>query len=443
MKPFYLFLKISVYSLSRIFFKKHKLINPPKKVNQPIILVSNHPSSFMDPILIGSEQNLSIHFMVRGDVFNKWLMPVFSGAQMLPIFRTREDGKDAAERNEATFKKVRKLLQRGKAILFFAEGYTDDVFIRSLKPVKKGPIRLAFETMDECGWSEKLYFQALGLNYSHPKYMRTDILWCYSDLIDVHDYRQLYIEKPKVAITKLTRDIQEKMQQQISYAKNQEVADLLEDIISLTAKGMNHENHLNSIPLEDRFNYTRSLASTLNDQYDDEKKSFPAQLATLKDKAATYFKDLADAGVKEKWVRKFANKTNNGFLDILYFIIFFPFFVLGLVHHAIPYIFVKWYVEKNFKRSVFWSSTKLVMGYPVFGIFNIPAIFLFMQFVYPSFWLGLAYYFLVIPPAFLIAYVYRKRWLDFVGRSKVKASTLTNFSKRRAELLNEIEQQQF
>jgi hypothetical protein len=49
----------------------------------------------------------------------------------------------------------------------------------------------------------------------------------------------------------------------------------------------------------------------------------------------------------------------------------FPMFLLGLIHVALPYLFVKRFVEKTFKRSVFWSGAKMGMLLVLLPVWNL------------------------------------------------------------------------
>lgn len=424
--------------MTRIFFRHIGGFNKPTSLNEPLILVSNHPASFMDPILIGANQTTSIHFMVRADVFKPWLTPIFSGAQMIPIYRLKEDGKENVAKNEASFGKVRRLLLRGRSVLFFAEGYTDDVFIRKLKPIKKGPVRVGFETMEQCNWEKPLKLQALGLNYTNPHKLRSGIYMCYSEKIDIHDYRELYEEAPAAAITKLTRDLQELMTAQITHAATKEVADFGEQIMRLNRRGMNDQDYNSERWLEERFNYSRSLMNQLNVRYSKETDSFGPDLEDLRANLDSYFKELESKNVKEKWVYQSCERNISLFSDVVLLIAGLPFFVLGMIHGLLPYLLIKRFVEKTFKRSVFWASAKMVIGWAGFGIFNILFIFLFYYFISPSYLLAIGYYFLAIPALFTFAHLYKTRLIEFVNRLKIGSKVIVSFVPKRKALKSQL-----
>jgi hypothetical protein len=71
-----------------------------------------------------------------------------------------------------------------------------------------------------------------------------------------------------------------------------------------------------------------------------------------------------------------AHNKWNLFQNFCRFTILLPFAILGILHAGIPYILVKKFVEKRFKRDVFWASVKLILAMSIIGLINIPILFL-------------------------------------------------------------------
>src|SRR4051812_681066 len=97
----------------RFYFKKRYYSNVEfAPEDKPLIIASNHPGAFMDPILIGMSFKKPIYFLVRGDVFeNKIAAEIFSWFNMIPIFRI-DEGFEKLGRNDATKKKVAEVLSK-------------------------------------------------------------------------------------------------------------------------------------------------------------------------------------------------------------------------------------------------------------------------------------------------------------------------------------------
>jgi hypothetical protein len=114
-----------------------------------------------------------------------------------------------------------------------------------------------------------------------------------------------------------------------------------------------------------------------------------------------------------------------------------PLAALGILHCGIIYFLVKRFVEKTFKRRVFWGSVKLLIAKISLGLINIPVIFLFHAFVYPSYWLGFLYYAL-IGIFGLSAYVWWTSFVRFQEKRKTAKVDLSKIIERRTSIQQKI-----
>ena len=436
MRFFYLVLFFTLKYSLRIFYPRNKSINSPREWYGRTIYVSNHAASFMDPLTSASLRRPIVFFMTRSDVFTPISKPFLWAAHMLPIYR-QHDGGDTKDKNLKVFDQCARILSFGRNLLIFGEGFTDDVFIRRLKPLKKGSIRIGFHVLEKINWSKKIYIAAVGINYSDPNEMRSDCLVSTSEKFCLNDYKELYLENPNKVITELTKKVEELLKTQITHVEDIHWSTFHEQVMMLTRKGMNalHSDH--SIALETRWRYSQKLALWLNEKTDDEK----AHLTPLKDKIEHYFKTIKKDKIDENHVHEMANHGGiNRQTDLIRLIILFPFMLLGMVHCAIPYIFVKRFVEKSFKRRVFWSSVKMLLGMISIGLLNIPVIFAFHAFIYPSYLLGLLYYHL-IGLFGLAAYMWFRHLKRYKEKGRAKQMDLQTWVQQRSELLAEIHDQ--
>jgi hypothetical protein len=406
-----------------------KIVNGPKNFFGRTIYVSNHPASFMDPLAVASLRRPILFFMTRSDVFTPLTKPFLWACQMLPIYR-QHDGGDTQGKNKQVFKKAAKVLSFGRNLLIFGEGFTDDTFIRSLKPVKKGAAKIGFETLDSINWSKKVYMAAVGLNYSNPNRMRSDLVLATSDRFCLNDYREMYEENPNKAITEVTRRIEKLMQDQITYVEQKDLAPFHENMMAITRKGMNVDSFDKNIPLLKRWRYSQQLAHWLNDQNIKENK----ELESLKDETEEYFKLLKRMQLEDQYVFwKKSNPSGSRAKEAFMMTILFPFALIGLLHCFAPYIFVKRFAEKSFKRKVFWGSVKLVMGQILMGLINIPYIFVFYYFVYPSWWLAFAYY-ITIGLTGLAAYMWFINFKRFKTKGVINKTDISKFISKRDDI---------
>lgn len=437
MRPLYFFLRITLPYALTVFYRRTKTLNAQKKFNAQTIFVSNHPSAFIDPLVVANYQRPILYFVTRGDIFSWWLSPITWASHMVPIFREAEDGADSHEKNKDTFSYLEKVLLRKKSLVLFGEGYTDNVFIRSLKPIKKGPARIAFDTMAASKWEIDIKVQPVGINYSHPKYFRSDMLLALGDCINLKDYKELYDESRAKAITALTREIQKQMRGLITCIDDKDLAPFLEHLLILSRKGMNHEYFDKEYSLEDRYQYSRKLASKINESYSEDDEKW----AKLKEFAANYFESEKKDQIDENWVVAF-NKSGKKNLAsrALYFILGLPIALIGAIHNFIPYFLIKRFVEKTFKRDVFWSGVKIILGWVFAALINIPLIFIGYHFIYESYLVWLAYYFTVPALSGVFAYNYFKKLGDTRRFNKASEEKLKHYGKEREQLLNSMKE---
>lgn len=436
MRPLYIFLRITLpYALS-VFLKRSKTLNAQKKFNAQTIFVCNHPSAFMDPLVAANFQRPIFFFATRGDIFTWWIKPITWASHMVPIFRKAQDGADSLKKNKDSFTYLGNVLLKKKSLVLFGEGYTDNVFIRSLKPVKKGPARIGFETMERCNWKEDIKVQPIGLNYSNPRYFRSDMLMSMGDCIHLKEYKDMHDENPSRAVTELTRRIQKSMQEQITYVEEKDLAPFVEQLLILSRRGMNHFHLDRGHTLESRYRFSKNLANKINESFDATEDKWK----NLRSNVEGYFQKLKEKNINENWVVRIARKGKKSQFSALMTLIFgFPIALLGFVHNFIPYIIVKKFVENTFKRPVFWSGVKMILCSAGAALINLPILFYLPQYLNDSLMLAGIYYLTVPALSGIFAYHYFAILKDFIGLKRASISDLQMMAKQREAVIQEVQ----
>ena len=366
MRPLYFIFWLCLGFSFRLFFKRVAQVRPNKKRFGRTIFVSNHPSAFLDPIVIARLRKPVIYFMTRSDVFNKFTKPIFWLAHMLPIYR-QQDGGDSQEKNKKVFKKATQALARNRNLLVFGEGITDDIFERRLKPIKKGAIRIGFTALEDLNWSVEIKVQGLGINYTNPGVLRSEVLIAGAEPLILNDYKDAYLENPSKVITELNRELEARMQAQITHVISDENVILHEQLQQLTRKGMHVHCFDQNHSLQERWQYSQKLAQFLNENNQENKPIWEH----LTQKVQAYFSDLSSKKLTEAELYWFVLEKNWRQHQVLKLLLWFPFFILGLIHVALPYLWVKRFVEKTLKRPVFWSGAKMGMLLVILPLWNL------------------------------------------------------------------------
>src|SRR6478736_1374462 len=103
----------------------------------PVIFVANHPSAFMDPMVLASLLKRPVYFMAAAEFFGTglkhWLFT--RHLHMIPVYRPTTLPNEAHQ-NETIFSQCFKLLNDGGALLVFPEG--NSVTEKRIRKLKTG-----------------------------------------------------------------------------------------------------------------------------------------------------------------------------------------------------------------------------------------------------------------------------------------------------------------
>lgn len=130
----------------------------------PLLIIANHPNSFLDALIIGSYYKRRVYFLARGDAFKKPLHRfILESLNMIPVYRLRE-GKEFLHLNDYAFIKSIDLLSKGYAVLIFIEGIC--INSHELQPFKKGTARI-LEGVQKLSIHPKVHIAGIAFNQLH------------------------------------------------------------------------------------------------------------------------------------------------------------------------------------------------------------------------------------------------------------------------------------
>ena len=419
---YFLFFLALNYTL-RLYFRKIYVVKKPERFSSTIY-VSNHAASFMDPLLLAAFNRAVVFFMTRSDVFTAFTRPIFWMAHMLPIYRQR-DGVNTKTKNQEVFKKSSEILLRKRSLLIFGEGLTDDVFIRRLKPLKKGAVRIGFTALESCNWTQDIYLATVGCNYSNPAKFRSDVVIRNSEKIRMNDYRTEFETNPNKIIQELTIRLEGMLKNDLIHVNDVESAEFTEQMMLIQRKGMPIFEE-NSAPILQRWNVTNNLVEDFNNN--------PEKYASLRGSVKDYFDGLKARNIDDQ---KLYDATYNkiGFGAYLSQVLLFPIAMFGALHCGLFYFAIKRFVEAKFKRPVFWGSTKLVMMILILGNLNLLLFFLLPSYIGP--W-GSLVYFLFIPFSGFIFHNGLTFCKRVTARRKIRSMDVSDILKERLTLNEKI-----
>lgn len=437
MRLFYFYLWICLHYAFKFYFKRITVRNQSDYRFGRTIFVCNHQGSFMDPLLIAVCRKPIIYFMVRADVFNKFTERLFWSAHMLPIYR-QQDGVEAMEKNQAVFDKTNVLLAKKRNILIFGEGFTHDRIQRRLHPIKKGPVRIGFSALEADGWKNKIYIQGLGINYADFNLRDSEVLVDAGEPICLNDFKNDYLANPSKTVTIITRRIDASMRTLIPDVKDPDWSDFHEDIMMLTRKGIHPSCFDPNVEFEERWKYALRLAKWIGTKTEEELND----LMPLKRTIDEYKLKLQTTGVSENERYQIKKTKVVAVKPLILSFFLLPLSMLGMIHAGLPVYAIKKWVEKKFKRPVYWGSTKMVLAFFVIPLINLPVIFILPNYLPFDVWLNWVcsvLYFLAIG-VFAFCYLKLQKLLLQFGRNvKVKKMDLASVHDKHHQILEEIE----
>ncbi|WP_353483133.1 1-acyl-sn-glycerol-3-phosphate acyltransferase, partial [Haliscomenobacter sp.] len=174
-----------------LFFRKIYFANEERiPRDKPIILAINHPTGFLEPIIMAVLLSKPLHFLVRGDFFSKkFYGTLLRALHMIPIFRMRDTtGFSGVKSNFSTFEACYAGLKEGKIIMIFPEGRT--VLEKRLRPLQRGLVRIAFGTLERYPEIEDLYVVPVGVNFTDGLQPRGEVMINFGEPLSMRSFYQ-------------------------------------------------------------------------------------------------------------------------------------------------------------------------------------------------------------------------------------------------------------
>lgn len=147
---------------------------------------------------------------VRGDVFGKsWANFLLRSLKLIPIYRARDgESRQNAISNNRSFDQLYEEFKKNRLVLIFPEA--DAKIEKRLRPLKKGMARMIIDMQSRDDGSMKVAVVPFGLNYTHFKRHRNELMLSFAKPVYLDDY----IEEggsERTAFNKMTLDVAERI----------------------------------------------------------------------------------------------------------------------------------------------------------------------------------------------------------------------------------------
>jgi len=382
----YRLLKIIIRVALQVFFTSKKIKGkkniPP--LGTPLLIVSNHPNTFMDPILIAHFLPQELYFLANASIFsssfNRWFLKQLN---MIPIQR-KEDKNKVKYSNDEIFKKSYQHLGQGGALLIFPEGTS--IHGRRLQKVKTGAARIALGACADNNFQLGLKILPIGINYSKPESFRSEVFIKVAEPIPVDTYAQDYLQDVEQTVDQLTERIRIILEELTIVTKDFEEETLARNIETIYLEQLNEDILLSEKSKEQDFLMSKGIVHAINhfETHDFER------VKNFRPKIQRYLQNLQRLKLSDEWFDKSKQNNNivrDGLVDLLFLIFGFPVYLYGLINSYIPYIIPSKVAVRMTKYDEYIAPIMMVIGVFSFGLLyplQIYAVFFFTKSVIVS-----------------------------------------------------------
>ena len=419
----YNFCKLVIWAGIRVYYDERIVVNKNQAlIKGPCIVVSNHPSTVLDPFNAVVYLPRIVYFLANASLFkNKVSAWLLNRLFCIPVERLKDTGGQLLD-NRASFVRAIRHLSGGGCMYIAPEG--SSYVERHLRKLKTGVARIALDTESENNFQLGLRILPVGLNYSDPTKFRSQLLTVYGEPVRVADFMQDYEEDRIRAVRKLTAHLEEKLQPLLINTRDKAEDKLLAHLETIL-------HHHAPLPPYQEFLRAKKLLANLR-VYE---VSNPMGFAALRQQVLSYFKKIKATGTGDAGLSLPFRPAEGMALALS-----LPIAAVGYVSHFLPCFFAG-KINDWLNHDFDWMPTyKYIAGNITYPLFICLQLWLVGHFARPV-W-AWVYLFSLVPTG-LVASWFLKKGKRFV--EKWRAGSLANKKPRlMAELQvqrKELEQQ--
>lgn len=437
----YATLKFLLRITLRVFFNKVHLRNFDKIPDKgPLLICANHPSAFMDPIVIAALTKRPIFFLAKAAVFKsklaQWLLPKLN---MIPIYR-KQDDPSQMHKNEQTFEKCYEHLAKGGALIIFPEGIS--ITERKLREIKSGAARIVLGAEKKYDYKLNIKIVTIGLNYTNPHRFRQEVFANADEPIAVSDYYAAYQADESKGVEQLTARIRDLLGSQIVALRDDDTDDLLAKIETLYKAKLHREQGLPADDAHEDLQLTRRMAEALYHFQDRE----PDRVDVIHKQIDSYFGALERLRLNDKVLNQGNRRQSmvgSNMVDLFFLILGAPLFLFGFIGNILPFFLIDRFVRSQVKQYEFRGAIAMAGGMVLYLFWYVGIGLLFWHYAFSN-WKALVLTASLLP-AGIWAYYYfirarrlGKRWF-YIALFYKRAELIADLIKQREGIVAELD----
>ncbi len=412
-----------------VFFKKMVVSGTSSIPDQgPLIIVSNHPNTLMDPLIIASITDQRIGFVANASIFtNGILIAIFRYFHVIPIFRKKDIAPGENPDNREAFSKCHEYLGEGKTLLIFPEG--SSYYELKLREIKTGTARIGLSYEESRNFEGGLKILPVALDYSDSIQFRSMVAVTVNEPIPVSAYRDAYRQNEFDCVKRLTEDIRKQLAKNVPVTSGKEQENFLikahRFYSAYYEPGADlHENPKRSLELR------KQLSGALHHVHLHNSALYQETEAKVQDFFERLKADGLTAGfLTDRFLARNRPVVLAGYS--LKFLFLLPVYVAGLAANYLPYILPSKIFEVLKVDIEYKTSVELAAGLITFPLFYSLELWLFRIYVSQSGWHAL-FALLLFP---ITGYVAMYYWTEIKRFARVLRFYLLLKPERKAALL--------
>jgi glycerol-3-phosphate O-acyltransferase/dihydroxyacetone phosphate acyltransferase len=417
----------------KLFFSSFKVkgrANIPS--NKPLLIVANHPSTFMDPIVMAIAAKRRVHFIAKGEAFRskfaQWLLPKFS---MIPIYRKEHDP-HLSHKNDETFEKVYEILEKGGAVIIFPEGIS--ITDRILKKIKSGTMRMALGAEAKNDFKLDVHILPMGLNFSDPHRFRSKVEVRIGTPIPVREYKEAYLADSMKGIQLLKERVRVSIEGLIFCVDSPDTDQLISRLESIYKRNFLDKENRYHLQLDEEIRISELVRERVNYFI----KNDPSRVENMSHQLENHAELMKFLNLDGEVVDVVGgNKLKFTIRDYWYFIIGFPVFLFGLINNYLPYKLPGILANKLNSRADFRGSILMASGTFIFLIFYVIQTILIYHFTIDVSIFITPMYLFLLPITGLFAYYYSQKFKNL--KQSIEYNRLKNSGDPKIKSLVDLE----
>ncbi len=216
----------------RVYFRRIYIYNRENfKLKGPTIIVSNHPNTLIDPVIIASYVKKPIFFLANAGLFkNPIAAKLLRYLYCIEVKRFEDTGSKSLD-NTAAFDQSSQHLAAGGNIYIAIEGTS--YMERVLRPLKTGFARIGFQAITGFAKGQEIYILPIGLNYEKHDKSGFDLEINVGESIPFSHYLADYNRNNQITIKDLTIEMRTVLENLVIHTKDLDEEALLLGIDAL------------------------------------------------------------------------------------------------------------------------------------------------------------------------------------------------------------------